>query len=1073
MTMRKHLIKALLGLSVSLTAETQSLALADNILPSMAQVDPIVILFMDTSPSMAAMSTSRDYQPDVAYDGWTFHPTPGIESLDTIDGPYMDIRDLDNGNCPVGFIQGMHQSNTQCLRLPTSDDGNGLYERNYLNFLFTHFPDGTDLTQRGGDQEYVIPTQSRFSVLQSAARRLVELTPDITHCLTSMDENGNLRIVHECDGASEEILTAIDGLEVHPDGESRLASLYRDTIRWIRGLAYPHGANSRSPLRYRCQDVGQVVFTDGYAVGDDPSDYSGMDAEAGGLPPGTNELPDWDNLAPPTTAADFDQRAIPEHSDGFGGVAATAGSHLFLDDLTAFGAAIDLRTENDNDDSGLSFGTPWPPGQSDRYTHQRLKGFFVSPRDYGPVLDEAAHAGGGRHLGADKMQLLARALLGSLPHPRIERASETMPVAHLSDDGSTLVYVVNYDPMTWTGSIAALPITLSGIQGPVPSTDALWFAEDGIPPHDHRRLFSFRWPPAGDSDVQDVNTSSPMPIELHWDQLSPQQQEHLLQDSTLLDWVAGDPGAEASVGGRWRDRESLLGDIVHTEPVLLPRAGAGNYPDPDHRVHKEQRLLSDRRPVLFAGANDGLLHAFSAGEHGGEELFAYLPAGLLPKLPDLARPPLIHQWMLDGQLTLEDARIGDPQLGNPWRSILTGTLGQGGPGVFALDVSEVGIPSHPLTAADLLLWEIGREFPRDDNDSPLYPDLGQQNFPVSMVRVLTESQGEHWLTVVPNGAASSSGNTVLYLVRLSDGLPFQEIRLANDEGGGLVTANAVDTDGDSYIDRIYAGDLHGRVWRVDWDAALGEFVSTYESEGEPVPFFQTSDRQIPSQGFAFSQLPGLPAEDGLLIHFGTETQQNDGMPGTNALYGIWDSGDVPLLSPNQLAPRTLSETQIGEFRVRLVSGSPFQFNPEGIRGWKIVLSTADEKILRAPLTFQDRVIFTTRADPPGLDPDPCQSAPQTWVTEVDTLSGLAPSSLTLDINRDGTINRNDKVNGAQIPASTNSDEDAGNGPGFIRLTGADGQQKLVRIEGSLSGRVSMQELPTTLRRFGWRRLRKP
>ena len=48
--------------------------------------------------------------------------------------------------------------------------------------------------------------------------------------------------------------------------------------------------------------------------------------------------------------------------------------------------------------------------------------------------------------------------------------------------------------------------------------------------------------------------------------------------------------------------------------------------------------FKNRKEVVYVGANDGMLHAFDF--KSGEELWAFIPPFLLPKLPNIINPSL-------------------------------------------------------------------------------------------------------------------------------------------------------------------------------------------------------------------------------------------------------------------------------------------------------------------------------------------------------------------------------------------------------------------------------------------------
>ena len=66
-----------------------------------------------------------------------------------------------------------------------------------------------------------------------------------------------------------------------------------------------------------------------------------------------------------------------------------------------------------------------------------------------------------------------------------------------------------------------------------------------------------------------------------------------------------------------------MGAFIHSRPLILHYSG---------------------RSVIYAGANDGMLHAFDAGS--GQELWAFIPPDLLPKLKNLTGNSI--EFFVDG-----------------------------------------------------------------------------------------------------------------------------------------------------------------------------------------------------------------------------------------------------------------------------------------------------------------------------------------------------------------------------------------------------------------------------------------
>ena len=97
-----------------------------------------------------------------------------------------------------------------------------------------------------------------------------------------------------------------------------------------------------------------------------------------------------------------------------------------------------------------------------------------------------------------------------------------------------------------------------------------------------------------------------------------------------------------------------------------------------------QQTYANREPVIYAGANDGMLHAFSATT--GQELFAYIPNGVFANLIKLTNPYYNqqHHFFVDGSPQASDVQFTD----GTWHTVLVGGERAGGSTIFALDVTN-------------------------------------------------------------------------------------------------------------------------------------------------------------------------------------------------------------------------------------------------------------------------------------------------------------------------------------------------------------------------------------------------
>ena len=176
-------------------------------------------------------------------------------------------------------------------------------------------------------------------------------------------------------------------------------------------------------------------------------------------------------------------------------------------------------------------------------------------------------------------------------------------------------------------------------------------------------------------------------------------------------------------------RDHILGDIYHSQLLQVGPANAntsftgrnqesfwrasngyGNY-----IVDQE-----NRKTILYAGANDGMLHAFNACDkddvdclEGGKEIWAFVPPFIAAQLPTIVNialnkqkngggtnsifgvdgSPVVHDMYIetphDSDTTLDSSGVSTTtSSGKKWRTILVAPYGRGGAGFSVLDVSD-------------------------------------------------------------------------------------------------------------------------------------------------------------------------------------------------------------------------------------------------------------------------------------------------------------------------------------------------------------------------------------------------
>jgi type IV pilus assembly protein PilY1 len=265
----------------------------------------------------------------------------------------------------------------------------------------------------------------------------------------------------------------------------------------------------------------------------------------------------------------------------------------------------------------------------------------------------------------------------------------------------------------------------------------------------------------------------------------------------LIDFVHGYDAYDDDGNGRDADdgekRNWILGSFLHSRPYVL------NYAD---------------RTVIYAGANDGMLHAFLDTENGvdkGEELWAFIPPDLLGRLKELHtdNPDIF----VDGSPKAYVSYAADGKTVN--QAILIFGLRRGGNYYYALDVTSPTAPKY--------LWKIYKG--RKQGTVAYYQDLAQ-TWSTPVIGKVAYGTGETWVAIFGGGydtnedsSDSSSEGRGIYMADVQTG----DCVWYHSYPGGDTNMNrcipsdvtAIDLDGDERIDRLYVGDTGGRMWRFD------------------------------------------------------------------------------------------------------------------------------------------------------------------------------------------------------------------------------------------------------------------
>lgn len=538
-------------------------------------------------------------------------------------------------------------------------------------------------------------------------------------------------------------------------------------------------------------------------------------------------------------------------------------------------------------------------------------------------VDDLWHAavnGHGQFFAAQNPNEFAQGLknaLGAISDRTASASNLAVNLPRITSD--TLVFQARYKPGDWTGELLAYPVTTDG-----GDTTPKWSAS--IPAVGSRNIFSW---------------DGKKGITFDWSSLT-KAQKTALGSQDIVDYLRGDQSKEVKNGGTLRNRKSLLGDIIHSSPVYVDN-------------HKDG---AERAQTVFVGANDGMLHAFDATN--GQERFAYVPnAVITPALATLADPGYTHRYFVDGPIA-----VTWPAL-TPGKNILIASLGYGGKGIFALDVT------NPKSFSEKnVQWELGND-----------PDLGL----VTGEMVLSKTNDGHTAVIFGNSYNSTNEHAVLFIVDLYTGEVIKKIDTSSGPSNGLSAVIGFDANRDGTVDYIYAGDLQGNLWKFDLSSETPDDWDVAKYNGQKVPLFAAGS----SQPITGRPMVGYnPADGSRWVFFGTGrylTASDISDTSTQSWYGIIDDGQ------NAVTRSQLKERKIVARGTDPKTGDPVRAfelatsdDMNDKKGWYVDLDAGERMI--SSQVLRGSVLIASSIIPSD---DPCTPGGSGYVNAIDAFTGAA------------------------------------------------------------------------------------
>lgn len=419
-----------------------------------------------------------------------------------------------------------------------------------------------------------------------------------------------------------------------------------------------------------------------------------------------------------------------------------------------------------------------------------------------------------------------------------------------------------------------------------------------------------------------------------------------------------------------------------------------------------------------------------------------------------------HQWSVDGTVTVSDVHIDPLHTGAPdedereWRTVGIGGLREGGALYYAIDITQPDLltpgddanePFVPQPVSGYVpschgegsfsqsdcgpvpfpsvLWEFddsvvnlsGNQVKLDEEDAgfPVVagfangngrPDMGETWSTPNVGRIrLAVTPGDDETRDVyvaifgggldPAAKTSPQLGSWIYMVDIETGKAIYKRQLL---GGMPSEPAAVDTNGDGYLDRIYAGTTAGRIYRIDLTAdilndpadpdddrypALESYLAR-RIDGLPhlvqrVPLASWMPHVIFNASTELGIVPALFVDrpvyfrpsvvfdarlGAYMIAFGTgdrdDLWNNDSQTGRFFVF-LDDSDKLPKAANGDLLNGPLDESDFQRIGVNdTAAGANIESLPAGQRGWYLVLD-ANERVINDAFALSGVTFFST------------------------------------------------------------------------------------------------------------------
>jgi type IV pilus assembly protein PilY1 len=520
--------------------------------------------------------------------------------------------------------------------------------------------------------------------------------------LSEFSADEGLHMTHPCQQQSSATSMASMIKSILADADAPISEAFAEVWSYFRLGGTPDITNaqqfkpfpdcgpvSSSPISNWCQLNFIVVVTDGLPT---------KDTQLRDLPEGTLfYINPEDNSAP---WGDIDGDADDDDS-----LTTSEDGTYYLDDIAAFAYREDLYPDEiesikNDDDFELVY-------QNKQFIYTYVIGYNADD----PLLAKTAENGGGEYFVAENYETLTKAMkdvMSSIDEKVRSYAAFAAPKYSLTY-GDRRGYVATFVPRansaTWEGHLKCYLLDENGFfPEDLDNAGNMFLWDAGVVLNERSAARNIYTEHSGNLISFDTSASDTELPPLAFGFNSGDPTLDLANRDKVIDYYHGNNPLN------WR-----LGDIFHFGPLVvgapLKWKGAmdASYQDFFDKFTEtktitktngetETVIVSKRTEVVYAGANDGMLHCFRVTD--GEELWSFMPRSFLGKLKNsvdgIAATP-VHQYFVDGKAMVTDIKIGTSGTWEDWKTILVFGMGIGGKSYVALDVTDPNTPKF--------LWE--------------------------------------------------------------------------------------------------------------------------------------------------------------------------------------------------------------------------------------------------------------------------------------------------------------------------------------------------------------------------------